>query len=55
MFNTISHNQMVVLPGKKLRNISLDMGMPHFKIIEVPIKTKPGETNETDKKRKNFA
>ena len=55
MFNTISHNQMVVLPGKKLRNVSLDMGMPHFKIIEVPIKTKPDEKNETEKKRKKFA
>ena len=40
---------MVVTPGKDMMNIALELGMPTFKIIEIPIQN----NNETKKRKIN--
>ena len=43
---------MVVLPGKKLLNMSLDMSHPFLKIIETPIKVENNMADAGDKRKK---
>ena len=43
---------MVVLPGKKLLNMSLDMSHPFLKIIETPIKVENTMAAAGDKRKK---